>query len=388
LARNQIPYRWLDIEVSDEAKQYVELVSMDNLRLPLLVFPDGTTLLNPTSREIADKIGLKTRPENPFYDVIIIGGGPAGLAAGVYGASEGLRTVIVEKSAPGGQAGTSSRIENYLGFPVGLSGADLARRAVAQARRFGAEILTPQSASSIRLEEPYRILTLEDGTELSAHVILIATGVSYYRLEAPGVDTFTGAGVYYGAALSEALNYVGQDVVIVGAGNSAGQAAMYFSKYARNVIMLVRDTWLGKTMSQYLVNYIEATPNISVRVNHEVAAARGVNHLEEVDILNNNTGDQETIQTSALFIFIGAKPQTGWLGDVIERDTYGFIQHGGNGYRPRGWPLERDPYMFETNIPGIFVAGDARIGSVKRVATAVGEGAMAIQFIHKYLGGL
>ncbi len=396
LARNQIPYRWYDIETDEEANNLLECFGSETPRFPVLFFPDGTPLCDPTDVEIAAKIGLKTQAEKPFCDLIIVGAGPAGLAAAVYGASEGLRTVVIEKVAPGGQAGTSARIENYLGFPVGLSGADLARRAVAQARRLGAEILTPQQAAGVRVDGQYRFLTLSDGTELSSHAMLIATGVDYRKLEAPGVEQLTGAGVYYGATMSEAVLFQGKDVLIVGGGNSAGQAAMHFSKYARTVTVLVRGDALTRSMSQYLIDQIAATSNITVRLCVQVAEAHGNGHLEGVTIENVDTLERETLEAAALFIFIGATPHTDWLTDVVARDKWGFILSGPDlghglirpGHRPHGWQLDRDPYLLETSVPGIFVAGDVRHGSIKRVATAVGEGSMAIQFVHQYLGNL
>jgi thioredoxin reductase (NADPH) len=328
----------------------------------------------------------------PFYDVIIVGGGPAGLAAAVYGASEGLRTLMIEREAPGGQAGTSSRIENYLGFPSGLSGWDLARRAVTQATRFGAEILAPQEVCALRIEDPYRIVHLVDGTDISCHALMIATGVSYRKLDVPGVEELTGAGVYYGAAQSEAMSYRGEDVYIIGGANSAGQAAMYFSMYARSVTMVVRGDSLAKGMSQYLVAQIEQTPNISVLLNAAVAEAHGDGRLEAITIANSATGEQRTVPATAMFIFIGAQPRTDWVEGVLERDAMGFILTGPElmkeGQPPKGWPLKRQPYWLEASVPGVFVAGDVRSRSVKRMATAVGEGSMAVQFIHQYLSTL
>jgi thioredoxin reductase (NADPH) len=323
--------------------------------------------------------------------LLVIGGGPAGLAAAVYAASEGLRTALIEREAPGGQAGMSSRIENYLGFPSGLSGSDLARRAVTQATRFEAEIITPRSATGLRTSDPYRILTLSDGNELSCHALLVATGVSYRHLDVPGIDALTGAGVFYGAAMTEALACKDEDVYIVGGANSAGQAAMYFARYARRVTMLVRSDSLAKSMSQYLIDQITQTPNIEFRPHSQVVAVGGEGHLETVTILGGD-GARETVPTGALFIFIGAQPHTDWLAGVVERDDYGFILAGPDlprgGKRPRGWHLDRDPYLLETSLPGVFVAGDVRHGSVKRVASGVGEGSIAVQFIHQYLSHL
>jgi thioredoxin reductase (NADPH) len=389
LARNRVPYQWQDVEVSEEAWQLVSQADGGEPRLPLVVFPDGTYLEAPENVEVAEKVGLRTRAERPFYDLIIVGGGPSGLAAAVYGASEGLKTVLIEREAPGGQAGTSSRIENYLGFPAGLSGADLSQRAVAQARRFEVEILTPQEVAEVRVEDPYRVVRLADGTEISCHALLITTGVSYRKLEVPGVKRLAGAGVYYGAAMTEALSCKDEDVYIVGGANSAGQAAMYFSQHARKVVILCRSGDLRKGMSEYLVKQIEDTPNIEVRVNSGVAAAFGEDHLERLTIKNSKTGEEETASARSLFIFIGAAPKTEWLDGVVERDERGFILSGPDlirdGKRPKNWTEDRDPYLLETSVPGIFVAGDVRYGSVKRVASGVGEGSIAVQFIHRYL---
>jgi len=390
LARNQVPYQWLDVELDEEAQQLVTFAeSNDRQELPLVLFPDGTQLVQPTNLQIAAKIGLQTHADRPFYDLVIVGGGPAGLAAAVYGASEGLDTVMIEREAPGGQAGSSSRIENYLGFPVGLSGADLARRAVTQARRFGVEILTPQEVKRVRMQDSYRIVELGDGNEISCHVLLIATGVSYRRLNIPGADKLTGAGVYYGAAMTEAITCGGEDVYLVGGANSAGQAAMYFSRYARKVFMLVRGESLAASMSQYLIDQIAQTENIEVCPHCSVVEVKGEDHLEALTIANASTGSKETVPAKSLFIFIGASPQTDWIGDLVERDPQGFILTGPDlmreGKRPRGWTPDRDPFLLETNVPGIFAAGDVRYGSIKRVASGVGEGAIAVQFIHRYL---
>ncbi|ARV57298.1 fused response regulator/thioredoxin-disulfide reductase [Nostocales cyanobacterium HT-58-2] len=389
LARNHLPYHWLDVEANEEAHHLLELVNSADSKLPLVLLPDGTHLASPTTLQVAEKVGLKTQAKNPFYDLIIVGAGPAGLAAAVYGASEGLRTVMIEREAPGGQAGTSSRIENYLGFPVGLSGGDLARRAVAQANRFGAEILTPQEVTSVRAEGLYRFVTLADGAELTCHTLIIATGVSYNKLNLPGIDKLTGAGVYYGAAMTEALACQGEDVFVIGAGNSAGQAAVYLSKYTRSVTILVRSDLLTKTMSKYLVDQIEATSNIVVKSRTHVTEVLGKDKLEAIITANSETGKVETICANALFIFIGAKPRTHWLQDVVECDEDGFILTGSDVMRgkmhPRGWTLERDPFLLEASVPGIFAVGDVRHKSVKRVASAVGEGSIAVQFVHQYL---
>jgi thioredoxin reductase (NADPH) len=393
LARNQVPFKWLDIELEPDAAKFMEYAQADGRQqLPLVLFPDGSRLIQPSNLEIAAKIGLQTQAERPFYDLAIVGAGPAGLAAAVYGASEGLSTVLIEREAPGGQAGTSSRIENYLGFPVGLSGSDLARRGVTQARRFGVEILTPQVVTGVRLEDPYRILQLADGSEISCHALLVATGVSYRWLNVPGAEKLTGAGIYYGAAMTEAIACANEEVYLVGGANSAGQAAMHFSKYASKVIMLVRGESLASSMSQYLIDQIAATENIKVCTGCSVVEVKGQEHLEAIVIAHTNTGQTETVSARSLFIFIGASPKTDWLDGVIQRDAQGFIITGPdlihNGKSPRGWSLERSPFLLETNIPGIFAAGDVRYGSIKRVASGVGEGSIAIQFVHRYLSNV
>jgi thioredoxin reductase (NADPH) len=389
LARNRVPHKWLDVEGSEEARRLIENVDQGAPKLPLVVYEDGTYAEAPENREIAERIGLRTRAEQQFYDLLIVGGGPSGLAAAVYGASEGLRTVLVEREAPGGQAGTSSRIENYLGFPRGLSGGDLARRAVDQATRFGVEILTPQEVRGVRVEDPYRIVILTDGSEISCYALIVTTGVSYRRLDVPGADRLTGAGVYYGAAQTEAFACEGEDVYIVGGANSAGQAAMFFSNQARRVILLCRGDDLRKSMSEYLVAQIEDRDNIQVRLNTNVAGVEGEEHLESISMKNSETGETETAPASSVFIFIGAAPKTDWLDGVVERDERGFILSGPdlskNGKRPKGWALDRDPFLLETNLPGVFVAGDVRHGSIKRCASAVGEGSIAVQFVHQYM---
>ena len=390
LARNQIPYQWLDIETQAEASKLVEYATHDDQppKLPLILFPNGDKLEQPTNLQVAEKIGLQTQAAKPFYDLVIVGGGPAGLAASVYGASEGLSTVMIERSAPGGQAGSSSRIENYLGFPVGLSGDDLARRGVTQAKRFGVEILTPQKAVKVRVENSYRIVTLGDGSEISCHALLLATGVYWRRLDLPGCSRLTGKGVYYGAAKTEAIACKNEHVYLVGGANSAGQAAMYFSKYASQVTMLVRGESLTKSMSQYLIDQIDATDNIEVLTHTEVAEVHGESSLTGLTLLYNQTGVTEKVETKSLFIFIGAKPETDWLEGVVARDERGFIYAGADLQKSknfRGWNRDRDPFLLETNVPGIFVAGDVRHNSVKRVASGVGEGSIAIMFIHRYL---
>jgi thioredoxin reductase (NADPH) len=389
LSRNQIPYQWLDIEQDEQARLMVNDAAQGETRLPVLFFPDGSFLIQPGIRELADKIGMQTHAANPFYDLAIIGAGPAGLAAAVYGASEGLRTVLIEREAPGGQAGTSSRIENYLGFPNGLSGADLTRRAVAQARRFGVELVTTEEATGLRVEDPYRFVLLSGGGEISCHTLLLATGVSVRRLEAPGVEALTGAGVYYGAALTEAALFRDQEVYVVGGGNSAGQAAVYFSHYARNVSILIRGHSLQGGMSQYLIDQIGAIPNISVVANSEVVEARGDGHLQTILVSDRESGQTNERPAAAMFIFIGAVPRAELAGSLIERDTSGFILTGPdlirNGRRPSGWTLQRDPYLLETSCPGIFAAGDVRHSSIKRVASAVGEGSVTVALVHQYL---
>lgn len=392
LARNQVPYRWLDVENAErdgEVRKLMGSFGAEASSLPLVLFPDETFLPDPALTQLAQKLGLRMRAEMAFYDLLIIGGGPAGLAAAVYGASEGLRTVMVEREAPGGQAGMSSRIENYLGFPSGLSGADLARRAVAQARRFGVEILTPQEVVRLRVEGPSRIVTLADGTELGCKGLLIATGVSYRKLDVPGMDRLQGAGVYYGAAMTEAFSCKGEDVYVVGGANSAGQAAMYLSKYARRVVILIRGDSLSSSMSQYLIDQIKQTENIHIEPHTRVVEVHGEERLEAISILCSDSGQIEKVPAGALFIMIGAEPQTDWLAGVVERDERGFVLSGPDllrdGKRPKNWPLDRDPWLLETSVPGIFVVGDVRHGSIKRVASGVGEGANAVQFVHQYL---
>jgi thioredoxin reductase (NADPH) len=392
LARSHVPYQWIDVETSagdPETKRLLEALGPDAAELPVVLFPDGARLLNGAPAGVAQKVGLRTRAETTFYDLAIVGGGPAGLAAAVYGASEGLHTVIVEREAPGGQAGMSSRIENYLGFPSGLSGGDLARRAVVQAKRFGVEILAPQSVVSLRMEGPYRIIKLADESEISCHALMIATGVQWRRLEAPGIDRLQGAGVYYGGGTTEALSCKGEMVYVVGGANSAGQAAMNFAKYAEKVVILVRGDSLSATMSQYLIDQIKETPNIQLWTHASVAEAHGDTHLEEISVLCSDTDKVERVPASSMFIFIGALPRTDWLAGALERDDRGFLLTGSDliqeGRRPKGWTLDRDPFLLETNTPGVFAVGDVRHGSVKRVASGVGEGSVAVQFIHQYL---
>lgn len=389
LSRNRIPYQWLDIEKDKEAAALIQSSKEGSGRLPVVYFPDGSVMVDPDNRALADKAGLRTHATQPFYDLIILGAGPAGLGAAVYAASEGLRTAVVEKEATGGQAGTSSRIENYLGFPKGLSGAELASRATTQAIRFGAEILTAQEAVKVRVEGPYRIVTLGDGSEISCHALIVATGVTVRKLDLPDVDRLTGAGIFYGAALTEAAYYKGEPVVVVGGANSAGQGAMFFSRFASKVTMLVRATSLEQGMSQYLVDQIHATPNIEVRLLSEVTCVHGERRLEAVTVHNSDTGESELMPTAATFLFIGAVPHSTAVAGVVECNSAGFVLTGQDlirdGKRPRGWSVNRDPYYLETSVPGIFCAGDIRQGAVRRVASAVGEGAVAVGLVHQYL---
>jgi thioredoxin reductase (NADPH) len=389
LSRNRIPYQWLDIELDAEARALVETVANEQHQLPIIFFPDGTTLVKPDNLTLAGKCGLRTQATSEMYDVIVIGAGPAGLGAAVYGASEGLRTLMIDKEATGGQAGTSSKIENYLGFPSGVSGADLARRATAQAIRLGAEILTAQEVTGIRIEDPYRFVTLSDGTELGCKALVIATGVTTRQLDIPGTDGLIGAGIYYGAAMTEAANYSGKHVFVVGGANSAGQGAMFFARFASKVTILVRGSSLAMGMSQYLVDQINDTPNIEVLTRSVVTAVHGQQHLEAITIQNNQTNEEETVPAAAMFVFIGAIPHTEVVAGVVERNRAGFILTGPDlmtdGRPPAGWTLRRHPYLLETNVPGIFAAGDVRQGAVRRVASAVGQGAITISFVHQYL---
>ena len=389
LSRNRIPYQWLDIEADEETRVLVDSVPNEEHKLPVLFFPDGSILIQPDNRTLADKVGLQTQATQPYYDLIIIGAGPAGLGAAVYGASEGLSTALIEREATGGQAGTSSRIENYLGFPKGISGGDLARRATDQAKRLGAEILTAVEVVNVRVDDPYKIVTLNDGKELSCKALIIASGVSVRQLDLPGVSRLTGAGIYYGAALTEAAHYRGQHVFVVGGANSAGQAAMFFSRFAKQVTMLVRGTALTKSMSQYLIDQIDGTENIDVKTNTIVLDAYGDEKLESIKIQNKVTGEEKMVPAAALFIFIGAKSHSEMVAGVVERNSAGFIRAGRSlmrgGKHPKGWTLKRDPLPLETNVPGIFVAGDVRDEAVRRVASAVGEGANAVSQVHQYL---
>jgi len=383
LVRNRVPARWLDIERDAEARELLQVAGVAPDRLPVALLEDGTVLERPTILEIAERLGIAGTPAQDHYDLVVVGGGPAGLAAAVYGASEGLKTVMVEREAPGGQAGQSSRIENYLGFPAGLSGSDLARRATDQARRLGAELLTVKEAAGLRVEGSARLLELSDGGVLSASCVIVASGVSYHQLDTPGFPELTGAGVYYGAAMTEARACVKQQIVVIGGANSAGQAAVYFSGYAAKVTMLVRGPSLEKSMSQYLIEQIAALPNVVVRTGSTATAAEGEN--ERLERLRFDGPDgEETVEADACFVFIGASPRTDWLEGVVARDERGFILAGRDA-QANGWPLEREPYMLETTVPGVFVAGDVRARSIKRVASAVGEGSMAVSLIHEYL---
>ena len=384
LARNRVPARWLDVERDGEARELLQVAGVDSDRLPVVLLEDGAVLERPTALELAERLGISHQPALEHYDLVIVGGGPAGLAAAVYGASEGLRTVMVEREAPGGQAGQSSRIENYLGFPAGLSGSDLARRATDQARRLGAELLTVQDAVGLRPEGAGRLVELSGGGVLSSSCVLIASGVSYRQLLAPGFAQYTGAGVYYGAAMTEARSCSNQSVAIIGGANSAGQAAVYFSGYAGQVMMLVRGSSLQRSMSHYLIEQIAELPNVLVRTSTEAIAADGDgDRLRGLRVRDGN-GEESELEADACFVFIGASPRTDWLDGVIARDQRGFILAGPDA-QAAGWPLKRDPYLLETTVPGVFVAGDVRARSIKRVASAVGEGSMAVSLIHQYL---
>ncbi len=388
LARNQVPYRWYSSD-EDEGQRLLAAAETDALHVPVVVTPAGETLVEPSDAELAARVGLNTRPAERFYDLVVVGGGPAGLGAAVYGASEGLRTVLIERTAAGGQAGQSSRIENYLGFPDGVSGAQLTERARRQALKFGAEVITTREVVGIEVNGSARTVRFSDGDSLDAHAVVLATGVTYRQLNAPGVAQLTGRGIFYGSAISEANECVGQDVYIIGGANSAGQAAVYFARRARSVTMLVRGPSLESSMSYYLIQQIAGISNIKVRTCTEVIEAHGTDHLESLTLRDNTTGHIENVDGQRLFIFIGAAPRTDWLDGVVERDPQGFVPAGPDipleGTRPRGWTVDRPPYHLETSVPGVFVAGDARAESAKRVASAVGEGAMAVMFVHRYL---
>ena len=388
LARNQVPYRWFGVD-QPEGQALLAAAGADDHTLPVVITTDGDPLVAPSDGELAGRVGLTTTPSKDFYDLIVIGGGPAGLGAAVYGASEGLRTVLLERTATGGQAGQSSRIENYLGFPDGVSGAQLTERARRQAVRFGAELITTRDVVGLEASGSARTVRLADGATIDAHTVILAMGVSYRQLVAPGVDELTGRGVFYGSALTEAANCANQDVYIVGGANSAGQAAVYLARGARSVTLLVRAPSLESSMSYYLIQQIAALPNISVRSCTEVVGAAGDEHLEQLILRDNTTGQTETVNAQFLFVFIGAAPRTDWLDGVVLRDARGFIVAGPDlavgAEQPRGWSLERAPYHLETSLPGVFAAGDVRFQSAKRVASAVGEGAMAVMLVHRYL---
>ncbi len=388
LARNQVPYRWYSTDEA-EGTRLLEAARADGQTLPVVITPDGEVLIEPSDAELAAKVGLATTPSSKFYDLVVIGGGPAGLGAALYGASEGLRTVLVERTATGGQAGQSSRIENYLGFPDGVSGAQLTDRARRQATKFGAEILTTRQVTGVDVKGSARVVRFADGTKIAAHTVILSTGVTYRQLTAPGLADLTGRGVYYGSALTEATSCAGQDVFIVGGANSAGQAAVYLAKHAKSVTILVRGPSLTKSMSYYLIEQVESFPNITVRTCTEVVEAHGTDHLERLTLRDANTGETETVDAAYLFAFIGAAPLTDWLDGVLIRDDHGFVLAGpdllADGELPPGWPLDRAPYHLESSVPGIFVAGDVRAESAKRVASAVGDGAMAVMLVHRYL---
>jgi len=391
LSRNRVPYRWVDIDLDEAMRARVEELGGGRIRLPVVFFPEGEPLVAPDPLELADRVGLHTQAEKPFYDLVVVGCGPAGLANAVYGASEGLRTLAIEQSAPGGQAGTSSMIENYLGFPAGVTGADLAQRAVAQAKKFGAELLTAQEVVGLRRNDPYRTVVMADGTEVDSYAVVIATGMKVRRLEAPGIDRFLGIGVYYGAAMTEAATYRGEEICVVGGANSAGQGALYFSRYVRKVTMLIRAESLSPGMSQYLVDRIEASGNIEVVGGVEVSEVLGGDRLERIRYRRvEGEGESEgELGARAMFIFIGASPRSEMFTDLLAHDERGFLFTGADlprvGGRIPGWSLERDPLLFETNVPGVFAAGDVRAGANRRVAAAVGEGSAAIYSVHRYL---
>jgi thioredoxin reductase (NADPH) len=388
LARNQVPYRWYTSE-EPEGQRLLAAAGADDRTLPLVITPDGESMIQPSDTDLAAKVGLATTPSADFYDLVVIGGGPAGLGAAVYGASEGLRTILVERTATGGQAGQSSRIENYLGFPDGVSGAQLTDRARRQAHKFGAEVLTAREVTGLEVTGAARTIRFDDGSSIVAQAVILATGVAYRKLAAPGVAELTGRGVYYGSALTEATGCADHDIYIVGGANSAGQAAVYLAKGARSVTIVVRASSLAKSMSHYLVEQVQSIPAISVRTCTEVTEAHGTDHLERLTLRDSNTGETEIVDAQWLFVFIGAAPLTDWLAGVVQRDKHGFVLTGPDllvaGQPPRDWPLDRPPYHLETSVPGVFVAGDVRAESAKRVASAVGEGAMAVMLVHRYL---
>ena len=390
LTRHQIPYQWLDIEKDIEARSLVENVSKGSAKLPVIFFPDGKVLIQPDLKELADKVGLQTKAELPFYDIIIIGSGPAGLASAVYAGSEGYRCLVVEKAAPGGQAGSSPKIENYLGFPSGISGDDLTRRAVSQAKRFGVEILSAQEAVKVAVKDAYRIVTLADGTELSCHAVLIATGASFHKLKMPGADQLTGAGIYYGAAYTEAMNYKDKEVFVVGGANSAAQGALYLTRFARKVHVLIRGP--EATASKYLVDAMEENEKLELMLNTDLVELIGETSLEQIVVHNTVTGETKTFDANALFVFIGVRPQSNLVADLVKRSEKGYIYTGTDlivdKKPPQGWTLERVPFLLETLMPGIFAAGDVRFGTNHRVASAAGEGAIAFALMKEYLKSL
>jgi thioredoxin reductase (NADPH) len=387
LTRHQIPYQWLDIEKDSNARQLVEGISSEVTKLPVVFFPDGKTLVQPDLKELAEKVGLQTRAALPFYDIVVVGSGPAGLASAVYAGSEGYRCLVIERAAPGGQAGSSPKIENYLGFPTGISGDDLTRRAVSQAKRFGVEILSAQEAKQVFVKDTYRIVKLSDGTEVSCHALLIATGASFHTLKMPGAAELTGAGIYYGAAYTEAMNYKDQDVFVVGGANSAAQGAIYLSQFARKVRVLIRGH--HPTASKYLVDALEQNPKIELMCSTDLVEVRGKNTLEQLIVKNTTTNEILTFNASAMFVFIGVRPQSKLVADLVRRSDKGYIFTGADlmldKKPPQGWSLERDPFLLETSIPGIFAAGDVRFGTNHRVASAVGEGAIAFALMKEYL---
>ncbi len=390
MSRNQVPYKWIDVDKDESMREMVKSITGEPNKLPVVFFEDGSVLIQPTVQEVAKKVGLKTSAANPFYDVVVIGSGPAGLANAVYAASEGLKTLIVERQAPGGQAGTSSRIENYLGFPAGLSGADLAQRAVAQAKKFGAELLTAQEVVEVKENGPYKVVRFKDGKEVSAYAVVLATGMKVRKLEMKGIDKLQGIGVFYGAAMTEASTYKGEEVCIIGGANSAGQGALFFSRYAKKVNIMIRRDSFVETMSSYLSERIETTPNIEIIPNAEVQEVVGNDGLELVRYKNNKTGDMHELNARAMFIFIGSAPQSDFVSDFVSTDEKGFILTGSDlprlkNNRPANWNLKRDPFLFETSVPGVFSVGDIRHGSNHRVAAAVGEGSACIHLVHKYI---
>jgi thioredoxin reductase (NADPH) len=389
LARNAVPYRWLSVD-EPEGRRLLDAAGVGAERLPLVITAEGETLVAPTTTEVAQAVGLSTTPATNFYDLVVVGGGPAGLGAAVYGASEGLRTLLVEREATGGQAGQSSRIENYLGFPDGVSGAQLTDRARRQATKFGAEILTARDVTALKQHGPARVVVFGDGTKVAAHAVIVATGVSYRDLDAPGATALTGRGVYYGSAPTETADCAGADVYVVGGANSAGQAAVALSRVAKTVTVVVRADRLQRAMSHYLIEQLQGIDNIGVRAETVIDQVHGAEHLEALTLRHTATGDCERVDTTHAFIFIGGQPRTEWLADTLVRDARGFVLTGPDlmvdGQRPRGWPLDRDPWPLEASLPGVFIAGDVRSDSVKRVASAVGEGAMAVTLAHRYLG--